>query len=75
MKVLIINPPSYDNKLYNKEGRCETKKGAQLTQPITIGIIAALLKNNGFEIEFHDFMVNPLPVEEMKEILLKIGKN
>jgi radical SAM superfamily enzyme YgiQ (UPF0313 family) len=54
--VLLINPPSIDNKKYVKEGRCESRKGGQLTPQITLGTIASLLTENGIENDIYDFM-------------------
>jgi len=71
MKVAIINPPSFDGNVYNKEGRCETKKGAQLTQPITIGIIAALMRKHHIDFEFFDWMANPISQDKMREVFRK----
>ena len=68
MRVLIINPPSFDDIVYIKEGRCEARKGAQITQPISIGVIAALLEDHGFETDLFDFMINSVPIDKMKKI-------
>ena len=71
MNILIINPPSYTSIVYTKEGRCEVRKGAQLTQPITLGILNSLLKNQGFKVDYYDFMISPKGIEEMKKIFSK----
>src|SRR3989338_6191866 len=68
MRVLIINPPSFDDIVYIKEGRCEARKGAQITQQISIGVIAALLEDHGFETDLFDFMINSVPIDKMKKI-------
>lgn len=67
MKIAVINPPSFDRFVYTKEGRCEAKKGAQLTQPITLGIIVALLRKERFFVYYRDFMTNPINIQGMKE--------
>ena len=48
-RVLILNPPSFDKFQYIKEGRCESRKGGQLTPPVTLGIISALLSQNNID--------------------------
>lgn len=68
MKCLILNPPSFDNFEYIKEGRCESRKGGQLTPPVTLGIISALLTKNGFENDLFDFMADPIPKKELENI-------
>lgn len=67
MKIAVINPPSFDGFVYTKEGRCEAKKGAQLTPPITLGIIVALLRKKGFFVYYRDFMTDPMNIQGMKE--------
>ncbi len=71
MKIAVINPPSFDDSIYVKEGRCEAKKGAQLTQPITLGVIVAMLRKERFFVYYKDFMTNPANIQSMKEYFSK----
>lgn len=57
-RVVILNPPSNDGYKYLKEGRCESRKGGQLTPQITLGIISALLTKNNIENDLFDFMAD-----------------
>ncbi len=71
MKIAVINPPSFDKSLYTKEGRCEARKGAQLTPPITLGIIVAMLRKHQFFVYYRDFMTSPATIQGMKEYFSK----
>ncbi len=64
-RILIINPPTFDKKQYIKEGRCESKKGGQLTPQITLGIISALLTRDGIYNELYDFMAESSGFQEI----------
>ncbi len=70
-KVLIINPPSFDNFQYIKEGRCESRKGGQLTPPVTLGIISSLLTKNGYKNDLYDFMADLVSYKDLISILSK----
>ncbi|MBN2368724.1 radical SAM protein [Candidatus Woesearchaeota archaeon] len=70
-KVLILNPPSFDNFQYVKEGRCESRKGGQLTPPVTLGIISALLTEQGIDNELYDMMARPVSGKRLNNILEK----
>jgi len=69
MKTLILNPPSFDGFQYVKEGRCESRKGGQLTPPITLGIISALLTKNKIKNDLYDFMAQPVSLNKFKKII------
>lgn len=69
MKVLVVNPGSFNGVQYIKEGRCESRRGAQMTVPITLGVIAQLLRQNNFEVKIKDLMINPMGYSEMKFLL------
>lgn len=67
MKIVVVNPGSFNSGIYTKEGRCETKKGAQLTQPITLGVITAMLRKSKFFVYYKDYMTKPESIQSMKE--------
>lgn len=69
MKILLINPPSLDKTLYVKEGRCQSKATEELWPPITLGIMAALLKNNGFDIVLRDCVALNYSKQEVHELI------
>ena len=60
MKVLILNPPSPDGHAYLREGRCESRVGAQITVPITLAVVATVVRDAGAEPWLRDYMVTPL---------------
>ncbi len=70
-KILVMNPPSFDKFQYIKEGRCESRKGAQLTQPVTLGIISALLSRHGYSNTIRDFMAEPISINGLISLVKK----
>ena len=64
-----MNPPSFDKYQYIKEGRCESRKGGQLTPPVTLGIISTLLTENKVKNNFYDFMALPVSLKKFREIV------
>ena len=68
MRVLVLNPGSFDAHQYVKEGRCESRKSAQLTVPVTLGLIAALLRCEGHDVTVKDLMLSPLSEQGLREL-------
>ncbi len=71
MKVAIVNPPSYKNEKYVREGRCEQRASSfqYLMVPISLPTIAGLLRSKGFKIKLIDCMAEELNSEStIKEI-------
>jgi radical SAM superfamily enzyme YgiQ (UPF0313 family) len=58
MTILVLNPPSSDGLRYLKEGRCESRAGAQLTVPITLGVVAAVARRAGHPVFVRDYQVS-----------------
>ena len=58
MTVLVLNPPSSNGLRYLKEGRCESRAGAQLTVPITLGVVAATVRRAGLPVFARDYQVS-----------------
>lgn len=56
MKVVLLNPPSSDKKKYIREGRCTQEIGVwgTLWPPISLAIIAALLREDGHQVKIFD---------------------
>lgn len=62
MTVLVLNPPSSNGLRYLKEGRCESRAGAQLTVPITLGVVAATVRRAGLPVFVRDYQVSATDV-------------
>jgi len=56
MKILLLNPPSSDQKFYIREGRCTQEKGmwATLWPPISLAACGAVLEKNQHDVEIVD---------------------
>ena len=56
MKILLLNPPTKDNKKFIREGRCTQEQGvwATLWPPISLVTIAAVLEKDGHEVKVVD---------------------
>jgi len=56
MNILLLNPPTFDNKAYIREGRCNQEQGAWTTlwPPISLATAASILEQKGHEVEVWD---------------------
>jgi len=56
MKILLLNPPTSDNKAFIREGRCNQEQGvwATLWPPITLATVGAILENKSHDLEILD---------------------
>ena len=54
MRILIINPPRYDNSSVTREQRCELIMNYRVDTPATLLIIASLLREKNYQIKFID---------------------
>ncbi|MDD5254407.1 MAG: radical SAM protein [Candidatus Nanoarchaeia archaeon] len=68
MKVFLLNPPPVNKGKFVKEGRCQSRAGGELWPPVTLGIIAALLKKNKYEIKCIDGTAENLSLEDIETI-------
>ena len=52
MKVLLLNPPTRNNRKFIREGRCTQEQGfwATLWPPVSLATIAAVLERDGHEV-------------------------
>jgi len=73
MKILIVNPPSYDNQGYIREGRCmQTKSSwAALWMPLSLAYVASKLRSEGNKVKIVECIAERINMEN----LLKIAKN
>jgi len=56
VKVLLLNPPTLNNKRFIREGRCTQEQGvwATLWPPISLATIGAVLERDGNEVKIVD---------------------
>lgn len=56
MKILLLNPPGYENRAFIREGRCNQEQGvwATLWPPITLATAGAILENAGHNVTILD---------------------
>jgi len=75
MKVLILNPPAVDDIRIIREGRCMQRQEAWGTTwaPLTLAIIAAILREVGFIVELKDCSNDKISFEDLKHILQEFG--
>lgn len=63
MKILLLNPPTPDNKAFIREGRCNQEQGvwSALWPPITLAASGALLEARGHSAEILDCAAAGIP--------------
>lgn len=61
-KVLLLNPPSVNGVRYTREGRCQERESVLGTvkPPLTLALLAALLRNRGIEFHLIDATIESL---------------
>ncbi|MDD5440554.1 MAG: radical SAM protein, partial [Candidatus Omnitrophica bacterium] len=71
MNVLIINPPAADGVKIVREGRCMQRQEAWGTSwaPLSLAIIAALLRDHAFDVVLKDCSNDGIGFEELKNII------
>lgn len=67
MKILLINPPPFEGVNVVREGRCmqRTETWSTVWSPVSLATIAAVLRNEGFEMRLHDGSVAPTLKDEV----------
>lgn len=77
MKVLVVNPPAYENKDYIREGRCmQTKSSwAALWAPLSLTYIAAIMREEGYEVRLIDCIAEKINKQNLLEIVKKFLPN
>ena len=63
MKILLLNPPTLDNKKFIREGRCTQEQGvwATLWPPVSLATIGAVLEQDGHEVRVLDCAAAGIP--------------
>jgi len=71
MNVLIINPPAQDHIKIVREGRCMQRQEAWGTSwaPLTLALIAAVLRDAGFSIQLKDCSNDDISFEELEGLI------
>lgn len=71
MKVLLVDPPPYENLDFVREGRCHERASAfcYMLPPLSLMSIASFLKRRGNKVEIKDCIANNLDYEELKKIV------
>ena len=73
MKVLLLNPPTYDNRAFIREGRCNQEQGvwSTLWPPVTLATAGAMLEISNHRVDILDCAARGIRV---KELLMRIRK-
>ena len=73
MKILLLNPPTPDNRAFIREGRCIQERGVWGTiwPPITLATAGAMLEASGHEVEILDCAAQGI---SLGDLLKKIQK-
>jgi len=71
MKVLLLNPPTLDNKKFIREGRCTQEQGvwATLWPPISLATIGAVLEEVGHEVRIVDCAAKGMSWDELEQLI------
>ena len=69
MNVLILNPPAVGDVKIVREGRCMQRQEAWGTSwaPLTLAIIAAILRDEGFTVNLKDCSNDGITFEQLKK--------
>lgn len=69
MKLLLLNPPTRDNKKFIREGRCTQEQGvwATLWPPISLVTIGAVLERDGHEVHIIDCPARGMSWDTLRE--------
>ena len=72
-KILLLNPPSINNIRYTRESRCQEQEDilGTIKPPLTLAILASLLRNQGLEIILLDATAQNLDSEQIISLLDK----
>lgn len=71
MKILLLNPPTRDDKRFIREGRCTQEQGvwATLWPPISLVTIAAVLEKDGHELKVVDCAAQGVRWDGLKQFI------
>jgi anaerobic magnesium-protoporphyrin IX monomethyl ester cyclase len=70
MKILVVNPPAYNNMDFIREGRCmQTKSSwAALWMPLSLCYISAILRKENHEVRLVDCIAEKTDTEELVDL-------
>jgi anaerobic magnesium-protoporphyrin IX monomethyl ester cyclase len=71
MKILLLNPPTKDNKKFIREGRCtqESSLWTTIWPPISLATIGALLENDEHIVKVNDCSAEAITHSALKNII------
>ena len=71
MQVLLLNPPTLDDKKFIREGRCTQEQGVWTTlwPPISLATIGAVLERDGHVVKIVDCAAQGVSWNHLKEII------
>ena len=66
-KTLLVNPPLIDGIAFTRQGRCQEREEVLGTTkpPYTLALLAALLRQAGYEVRLIDLTAERKPVEDL----------
>src|SRR5512133_3082584 len=71
-RVLLLNPPPVKGVRFTRESRCQEQESilGTVKPPLTLAILAAILRNEGVEILLIDATIERLSIEKINERLI-----
>jgi anaerobic magnesium-protoporphyrin IX monomethyl ester cyclase len=68
LRVLLLNPPPVKGIRFTRESRCQEQESilGTVKPPLTLAILASILRNEGFEIKLIDATIERLSVEKIQ---------
>ena len=71
MKVLLLNPPTIDEKQFIREGRCTQEQGvwATLWPPLSLATIGAVLEEDGCTVKIVDCPAQEIPWNALEQVI------
>ena len=69
MRILLLNPPTQDNKKFIREGRCTQEQGvwATLWPPVSLATMGAVLEHDGHDVQIIDCAASGMTWGELGE--------
>jgi len=67
MKILLLNPPTDDNRAFIREGRCNQEQGvwSTLWPPVTLATAGAMLEESGHSIDILDCAAQEMHLKQL----------
>jgi len=75
MRIVLLNPPTKDDKKFIREGRCTQEQGvwATLWPPISLATIGAVLEEDGHMVKIVDCAAQGVKWEELERLINKFS--